>query len=131
MASPRISLLLLVLTLYICTGQSKTISTDNIDVRITNKIASSTIDVACSEEGDIIVNPNTSHDWIVWNSSSKYYCEAIWTVTNHFASIVAYSRRFTGLKIVFWEAREDGWYVSRDGKSGWKKEAEWESEIVN
>lgn len=130
MASPRIPLFFLLLTLYICSGRSRIISTDTIDVRITNKITSSTIDVACEEADDIIVNPNKTRDWIVWNTSSKYFCEAVWTGTNRFADIVAYSKRFAGQKIVFWEAREDGWYVSRDGKTGWKKEAEWESEIV-
>lgn len=130
MSSPRLSLILLILTLYLCTGKSRIISTDTVDVRIRNKIASSTIDVVCGDGNRTIVNPNRAHDWIIWNSSSKYYCDAVWTGTDRFAGIVAYSKKYAGHKIVFWDGREDGWYVSTDGKSGWKKEAEWETEIV-
>lgn len=130
MASPRIFLLLLLIMLYMCNGKSTIMSNNTIDVRIKNKITSSTIDVICNHEGEVILNPNKAHDWIVWNTSSKYYCDAVWTGTNRFAGFVAYSKRFSSQKIVFWEATEDGWYVSRDGKSGWKKEAEWETDIV-
>lgn len=130
MASSRVSLLLLTLGLYMCTVLSDDVP---VALSISNHMHSVSITLFCQGQGPNTVNPGGNHEfhWSVNGTSFNLGCMAFRSDSKIFVTWNAYqASRDAGHKIVYWLARDEGFYFSYNNKT-WKKRVNWPSDIVH